>query len=217
MRLPRVPLARGQCPENHNSGLLNGFQVLARVLQMRHKLALFPRTSSRSGSLTQVSFSADGNGRRASEPTSPWIKISIGSAKMFHCISRLRTSTQMFRCTLGTRCGTPCMVVGIEVQDAAGHPLPVNERFPNSSICTGHGRGPRPFPKSKVVPLERKLRAEGWLPNHPGTYTIILTWSPCFGPGKTTPTGWIADLKPYTVVHEKATIHVLSEAGSVSN
>ncbi|MGA7929088.1 MAG: hypothetical protein WCA20_24195, partial [Candidatus Sulfotelmatobacter sp.] len=69
----------------------------------------------------------------------------------------------------------PCMVVGIEVQDAAGHPLPVNERFPDSSICTGHGFGPKPFAKGKVVPLERKLRAEGWLPNHPGTYTIVLT------------------------------------------
>jgi len=51
----------------------------------------------------------------------------------------------------------PCMVVGIEVQDAAGHALPVNERFPNSSICTGHGFGPRPFQKGMVVPLERKL------------------------------------------------------------
>ena len=111
----------------------------------------------------------------------------------------------------------PCMVVGIEVEDAAGHPLPVNERFPNSSLCTGHGFGPRPFPKSKVVPLERTLRAEGWLPNRPGTYTIVLTWSPCLGSGKTTPTRWIADLKPYTVVHAKATIHVLSEAGSVPN
>lgn len=112
--------------------------------------------------------------------------------------------------------GDPCMVVGIEVQDAAGHPLPVNERFPNSSICTGHGLGPRPFPKGKVVPLERRLRAEGWLPNHPGTYAIVLTWSPCSGWRKETPTGWEAALKPYAVVHAKATIHVVSEAGSVS-
>jgi hypothetical protein len=111
----------------------------------------------------------------------------------------------------------PCMVVGIEVKDAAGHPLPVNERFPNSSICTGHGFGPKPFAKGKVVPLERELRAEGWLPNHPGTYTIVLTWSPCSGWRKETPTGWVADLKPYTVVHAKATIHVVSEAGSASN
>jgi len=70
----------------------------------------------------------------------------------------------------------PCMVVGIEVQDAAGHSLSTDERFPNSSICTGHGFGPRPFEKGKVVSLERTLRGEGWLPDHPGTYTIILTW-----------------------------------------
>lgn len=110
----------------------------------------------------------------------------------------------------------PCWVVGIEVQDAAGHPLPVNERFRRSSICTGHGFGPRLFQKGKVVPLERNLRAEGWLPNHPGTYIIVLTWSPCFGSRKETPTGWVADLKPYANVHAKATIRVLSEAGSLS-
>jgi hypothetical protein len=109
------------------------------------------------------------------------------------------------------------MVVGIEVQDAAGHPLPVNQRFPNSSICIGHGFGPKPFAKGKVVPLERKLRAEGWLPSHPGTYTIVLTWSPCSGSRKETPSGWEADLKPYAAVHAKATIHVVSEAASVFN
>ena len=111
----------------------------------------------------------------------------------------------------------PCMVVGIEVQDAAGHPLSVDERFPNSSICTGHGFGPRPFQKGKVVPLERTLRAEGWLPNHSGTYTIVLTWSPCAGWRKDTSTGWLAHLKPHAVVHAKATIHVVSQAGFISN
>jgi hypothetical protein len=30
MRLPRVPLARGNAPEDHASGLLNGFQALAQ-------------------------------------------------------------------------------------------------------------------------------------------------------------------------------------------
>jgi hypothetical protein len=111
----------------------------------------------------------------------------------------------------------PCMVVGIEVQDAAGHPLSADERFPDSSICTGHGFGPRPFQKGKVVPLERTLRAEGWLPNHPGKYTIVLTWSPCSGWRKETSTGWLAHLMPYAVVQAKATIHIVSEAGSVSN
>jgi len=100
----------------------------------------------------------------------------------------------------------PCMVLGIELQDAGGTPLPVNERFPHSSICTGHGFGPRPFPKGKVVAIERKLRAEGWLPNHPGTYKVVITWSPCFGRRDELPTGgWTADLKPYAIVHATAT------------
>lgn len=106
----------------------------------------------------------------------------------------------------------PCMVVGIEVQDAAGHPLGVNERFPHSSICTGHGFGPRPLPKGKIVPIERNLRAEGWLPNRPGTYNVVVSWAPCFGRRDDLPSGkWVADLKPYAVVHATATIHVLSE------
>jgi len=112
----------------------------------------------------------------------------------------------------------PCMVVGIELQDAAAAlPLSADERFPNSSICTGHGFGPRPFEKGKVVPLERTLRGEGWLPNHPGTYTVVLKWSPCFGSRKDTARGWVAHLKPYALVQAKATIHVLSDAGSGSH
>lgn len=112
----------------------------------------------------------------------------------------------------------PCMVVGIEVQDAGGYPLPVNERFPNSSICMGHGFGPRPFPKGKAVPMERKLRAEGWLPNHPGRYKIVITWAPCFGRKSDPPTGVRdADLKPYAVVHATATIHLVSEGRSLPN
>ncbi len=69
----------------------------------------------------------------------------------------------------------PCDVVSIEVQDAHGRPLPVDGRFPNWSLCTGHGFAPRQVEKGKIIPLEKKLGAEGWLPNHPGTYTIVVT------------------------------------------
>ena len=105
----------------------------------------------------------------------------------------------------------PCEVVSLEVHDASGRPLPANERFPAWSICTGHGFGPRPYAKGKVVPLERTLGAEGWLPNHAGTYTVVVTWAPCAGPNATNnaPAADVpADLKPYAVVHATATIHV---------
>ena len=96
-----VPTAGGKESGNTNLKSFNW-----RALQISRKSAFFPRMCSRSRSLTQLSFSADGNGRRASGQTSPWIKIPIGSAKMFHYISRFRISTPMFRCTLGTRSGT---------------------------------------------------------------------------------------------------------------
>jgi len=32
MRLRPLPLARGQCPEDHGSGLLDGFQALAQEI-----------------------------------------------------------------------------------------------------------------------------------------------------------------------------------------
>lgn len=104
----------------------------------------------------------------------------------------------------------PCMVVGIEIRDAEGHPLQANERLPNWSICTGHGFGPRPIAKGKIIPFERSLGAEGWLPNHPGTYNVVITWAPCFAPKKgASAKGRHGDLRTYAVVHAMATIHVV--------
>jgi len=111
----------------------------------------------------------------------------------------------------------PCMVVGIEVQDASGHPLSPSERFPNWSICTGHGFGPRPVEKGKLIPLEQTLGMDGWLPNHPGTYAVVVTWAPCFGPKSAPARGFAADLKAYAVVHATATIRVVGGDGSKSN
>ncbi len=113
----------------------------------------------------------------------------------------------------------PCMEVGIEVRDASGRPLPINERFPNWSICTGHGFGPRKlYAKGKVVPLERTLGREGWLPNHPGAYTVVITWSPCTGLIHDEPNGHFSwAMKPYAVVHATANIRIATSDGSDSN
>jgi hypothetical protein len=108
----------------------------------------------------------------------------------------------------------PCMVIDIEVWDAHG-PVQTDERFPNWSICTGHGFGPRPYPKSKVISLERSLGAEGWLPNHPGTYTVIISWGPCVSTSKPAEDGSIApDLKPLAVARATATIHIVPKRGA---
>ncbi len=112
----------------------------------------------------------------------------------------------------------PCMVVGLEVQDIGGHSLSVSQRLPQWSVCTGHGFGPRPVAQGKVIPLERTLGKEGWLPNQPGTYTVVITWTPCFDPKNEAPSaGQSADLKPYAVVHATATLHVVAANGSHLN
>lgn len=72
----------------------------------------------------------------------------------------------------------PCWVIGLKVLDTRGQVLTTNDRFPPRSLCMGHGRSPMLYEKSKFIPLERSLGAEGWLPNHPGTYIIVVTWAP---------------------------------------
>ncbi len=104
----------------------------------------------------------------------------------------------------------PCFAIGLEVRDASGQPLPANERFPNWSVCMGHGFGPRLVAKGKVIPLERTLGEEGWLPSHAGMYIIVVTWTPCAdanAPG----TKPAPDLKPYAVAQAEAVIHVVSD------
>jgi hypothetical protein len=103
----------------------------------------------------------------------------------------------------------PAMVVRLEVQDAAGRTLRVNERLPSWSVWTGHGFGPRPFAKGKIVPMERSLGTEGWLPNRPGTYTIVVTWAPCVGPNADSSNASPpAELKTYAVAYAASTIQV---------
>jgi hypothetical protein len=68
-----------------------------------------------------------------------------------------------------------------------------------------------PFPKGKVVALEKDLKSEGWLPNHPGTYTIVFTWCTSTGTVDQTLAGWTAHLSPYATVEARATIHIVAE------
>ncbi|SRR5579871_72019 len=104
----------------------------------------------------------------------------------------------------------PCMVIGIEVQDETGHALPVNQRFHSFSVCQLHGLGPVAFPKGKVVPLERTLRGEGWLPNRTGTYTIKIRWQPSFSPSGHASNGVPNDLQTYATATATAKMQVLT-------
>lgn len=104
----------------------------------------------------------------------------------------------------------PCMVIAIEVRDTDGHPLPESKRLPQSSICTGHGFGPRPLAIGKVIPIERTLRSEGWLPKHPGIYYVLMTWAPCYDAKKrASSTEHPTQLKTYAIVHATAKIQII--------
>jgi hypothetical protein len=104
----------------------------------------------------------------------------------------------------------PCAAINIEVQDTTGRPLPQAERFPRSGNCMGHGIAPGPFPKGKPVPIEWTLSRMGWLPNHPGTYAVVVTWGPSAAADNTARYGVDRiEMKSYAVVHGSATIHIL--------
>lgn len=105
----------------------------------------------------------------------------------------------------------PCSIVGIEVQDSMGRPLSPGELLPSWSVCSGHGFGPQPYLKGEIVPLERGLRAEGWLPDGPGTYTLVVTWTP-WAPSNNTSTGTPpTELKFYVTARATVTIHVVTD------
>ena len=108
--------------------------------------------------------------------------------------------------------------VVVQVLDAAGQPLSTNQRFPDQALRMGHGFGPRPIEKGKLIPIESTLAAEGWLPVHPGTYIVQVTWAPCTGElaGSKSNAAMIGrpELKPYAVVHATATIHIVGDAKS---
>jgi len=105
----------------------------------------------------------------------------------------------------------PCAAIGIEVQGSEGRQLGVNERFPQWSICTGHGVGPRTFAKGQIVPLERTLGTEGWLPNRPGIYTIVVTWATCSGSENASSNrAGVAAFRPYAIARAVSTINIVS-------
>jgi hypothetical protein len=107
----------------------------------------------------------------------------------------------------------PGMVVGVKVLNAKGNLLPEEERFPNSSFYMGHGFGPRPLEKGRLVPLEHSLRGEGWLPKNPGTYTVVVTWCPVTSQEEhpNSMGFFYAQTEPFVTVQAQATFHVVAD------
>ena len=109
----------------------------------------------------------------------------------------------------------PCWVVGLQVLDIRGQVLTPNERFLHRSFCMGHGRSPMLYPKGKFVPLERSLGAEGWLPNHPGTFIIVVTWAPLITAGDEAPNDYRhPDPNSRATAQASATVRVIGNETS---
>ncbi len=107
----------------------------------------------------------------------------------------------------------PDMAIGIEVRDATGRLLPENEKYPITKIWTGHGLGPRLFPPGKLVPIERSLASQHWLPNRSGAYTVVVTWCPVERSNQEPRSGLPrkGDFKAYATVQAGATFRIVGE------
>jgi hypothetical protein len=114
--------------------------------------------------------------------------------------------------------GDPYFAIGVEVRDAKGRLLPDNEKSSNGVFWTGHGWPAILFPPGKLVAMERTLASQGWLPAHPGTYTVVVSWCPIDGtnykPGLGNSLG--SDGKPFATVQDSATFRVLSEKAAAA-
>jgi hypothetical protein len=107
--------------------------------------------------------------------------------------------------------GDPCIAVGVEVLDANGHPLGEADRVRSGPGCFGHGWGPKPFENGRIVALERHLKSEGWLPNRPGTYTIVFSWCTTTGSVEENAGGWTAHLNSYASPEARATFQIVAK------
>lgn len=104
----------------------------------------------------------------------------------------------------------PYPAIDIEVHDASGHLLSEPERYSQDTIWLGHGSGPVLYERGKLVPIERTLKSQGWLPNRPGAYSVVVRW--CTFDGTNVEPGQGISLKderkPYERVEAVATFRV---------
>ena len=110
-------------------------------------------------------------------------------------------------------------VVEIEVRDAEGQPVPISGRFHDPFNYVGRYAAMR-YPKGEVVPLERTLWRDGWLPNRSGTYTVVVTWATWDDSKNESASSGSTRLgpapAPYATARATATIHILDRDNSSS-
>jgi hypothetical protein len=107
----------------------------------------------------------------------------------------------------------PYQAIGVEVRDMTGRPLTEDERFPMETFWSGHGLAPFPFALGELVPIERSLALQGWLPNRPGTYEVVVSWCPLDGTHAEPGSGLRRndEFKPYATVQARTIFRIVTE------
>ena len=98
----------------------------------------------------------------------------------------------------------PFNAITIEVREANGEPV--------KQTCgrVWIGGGPSAmwrYPQGMIVPMERSLNDDGFLPDHPGTFTVSMVWNAFRGEDDTCSACQVSDsfdfTKPYVVVRSR--------------
>ena len=98
--------------------------------------------------------------------------------------------------------------VTFEVRDAAGRLVkqknPVTPGYPSMLFMSCHAGMSFPFPKGQPYPIETTLREWGILPDVPGEFTLVATWSALSeSPTPPPPNALGRSLESYAVVHSR--------------
>jgi hypothetical protein len=107
----------------------------------------------------------------------------------------------------------------IEVRDVAGLTLLQSERTRaknaydeiSGSLCGAL----TPYPKGKAMSFETTLGHEGWLPKHPGTYTVVVALIPWLKSKNESDTPGIRAVpNGYAIVQSEVTLHIIESRAS---
>ena len=94
--------------------------------------------------------------------------------------------------------------VRIEVRESDGQPV---EQTCNRAWMSGGPAAMWRYPRGIIVPIERSLAGDGFLPDHPGTFTVSVAWNAFRGEDDTCHACQVSDnfdfTKPYVTAHSR--------------
>src|SRR5438105_13023295 len=127
-----------------------------------------------------------------------------------------RISTLQCRSTLSTPCGILTRPLVSKFATLQGAFCQKTKGL--QMKCFGWGTDAALWP-GNVVTIERTLAGQGWLPNRPAVYTVVVTWCPLdgthFEPGPGLPRK--DDIKTYAKVQAAATFRIVGEPSPASH